>query len=207
MRTNLFIWLWTRLPGRRSEAFERFRAHIQGDRAEVSEAGPEALAAMSARERRAAENMLLRAPADARVIEALGVLATRRAVRRLAATFEREQAPGGDGKLLIAAAAALWRLGPHEAYVRVVAARLRCAPGRGERMDAANALAGMAGEEANEALLDALEDCDALVRHFAARALLEIHGVTFDARALRHVLYRAAERRERGRRAAPAASG
>ena len=103
---------------------------------------------------------------------------------------------------MIAAASALWRLSADETYARAVVERLRGSPSRGERMDAANALAEMEGEEASEALMDALEDEDALVRHFAARALLEMHGVTFDSRAIHHILYRAlGTRRTQGRRA------
>jgi hypothetical protein len=203
MSVHLLIRLCQRFVGAPSPSYETFRAYVEGDRAEVGGCGLDALARLGPRERRRAERLLMRAPPDARVVEALGVLASARAARRLRALFRRERAQGGP--VMIAAAAALWRQGPREEYVCAVIGRLRGAAARAERMDAAAALGVMACAEAQEALTAALEDRDALVRHFAARALLELHGVAVDSRAIHEIVYRGEAGGETGRREAGAA--
>jgi len=128
--------------------------------------------------------MLIEALPDRRAIVGLGALRSRRAERRLTAIFELECAAAqaariaGDkdwrATLLISTAQALWRLEPRQRYARALIGTLRCAPKWAERMDAAAALAEMPTLEVEEALAEALDDRDALVRHHAARALLAI---------------------------------
>lgn len=174
----------------------------------------DALAALQGRERRLAEQMLLNALPDVSAIAGLGELAPRRALRRLTALFEQQCARAQaacvageahwSGAVMIATAAALWRIAPQERFARAVAGRLRYARAASERMDAAAALAGMPTAEVDEALNEALDDRDALVRHHAARALLALHGVEVDARATHFMAYRVmaceAARRQEGLR-------
>jgi hypothetical protein len=151
---------------------------------------------------------------DLAALAALEGRERRLAEQRLSRRFERECAKAqaayaaGDenwrGDLLIATAAALWRVAPQERCARVLIGRLRFARARAERMDAAAALAEMPTAEVARALNEALDDRDALVRHHAARALLAIHGVEIDPRAGQSMVHRVmageAERRETGRR-------
>lgn len=221
MRPNNFVRLGARVRAlfgahaRRSAAFEEFSYSLCADRASPR-GGLDlvALAALQGRERLLAERMLLNAAPEARAIVGLGALATPRAARRLAELFEQERVraqaalidddANWSGALMIATAAALWRIEPREGYARAVIGRLRCARSSGERMDAAVALASMPASEVAEALHEALEDRDALVRHHAARALLKIHGVEVDPRATHCMIYSVmaseAGRREDGRR-------
>ncbi len=114
-----------------------------------------------------------------------------------AAIFEAERAAAqaaraaGDaewrGYGLIAAALAQWRREPRPRYVRAIIERLKFAPSRCERMEAAAALAQMPTPEADAALVEALDDSDALVRHQAACALMAIYGVAVDAGPLQNM--------------------
>jgi len=199
---------------RRSPAFEEFRHGFCAESGSGRRLDFEALAALQGRERRLAEQMLLNALPNLCAISGLGELATPRAKRRLTALFEREcvlaQAAcvAGEahwsGATMIASAAALWRIAPEDRFARAVAGRLRFARAAGERMDAAVALARMPTAEVDQALNEALDDRDALVRHHAARSLLAIHGVEVDARATHCMIYRVmaseAARREEGLR-------
>ncbi len=198
---------------RRSPEFEDFRLSFLGGHAACHDSLDfEALAALGGRERRVAERMLLNALPEARAIAGLGALATGRARRRLAALFEQEIARSRmarladetwSGAVLIETAAALWRIAPHYRYARAVIGRLRDAATWRERTDAAIALARMPTAEVDRALGEALDDDDALVRHYAARAVLEVHGVRVDARAAHSMVYSVmasqAERRATGR--------
>jgi hypothetical protein len=197
--------------GARSPEFEDFRGSFFGGAAARCDGLDfPALAALRGRERRLAEAMLADALPETRAIAGLGALASRRARRRLAALFEQESAAAlrcgetWSGAALIAAAAALWRIAPHYRYARAAIGRLRGAPCGRERIEAAIALGRMPTDEADRALEEALDDEDALVRHYAARALLELHGVPVNARAAHGMIYRVmasqAERRAAGRR-------
>jgi hypothetical protein len=199
---------------RRSPAFEAFRHGFCTEGGAGRRLDLEALASLGGGERRAAERMLLNALPDASAVAGLGELATRRAARRLTSLFEQECARaqaaciGGDahwsGALMIATAAALWRIAPQDRFARALIGRLRYARAASERMDAGLALARMPTAEVDEALNEALDDRDALVRHHAARSLLAIHGVEVDVRATHCMIYRVmageAARREEGRR-------
>ena len=198
---------------RRSPAFEEFRHGFCAEGGEGRRLDLEALAALEGRERRLAEQMLLNALPDACAIAGLGELATRRALRRLTGLFEQQCARAQaayvagepwSGAVMIAAAAALWRSAPQERFARALIGRLRCALAASERMDAAAALARMPTAEVDEALNEALDDRDALVRHHAARALLAIHGVEVDPRGAHCMIYRVmaseSARREEGLR-------
>lgn len=194
----------------RSPGFEEFRHGLCADRPRPLDL--EALGALQGRERRLAEQMLLNALPDVSAIAGLGELATPRAGRRLSALFEQERlraqaaCAAGDahwsGAVMIAAAAAMWRISPQQRFARALVGRLRYARAASERMDAAVALSRIPTPEADEALNEALDDRDALVRHHAARALLAIHGVEIDPRATHCMIYRVmaseAARREQG---------
>jgi HEAT repeat protein len=135
------------------------------------------------------------------------------ALPEAAAVLEAESAADDADRrrfALIAAAQALWRREPRPRYVRAIIGRLRFSPSRSERMEAAAALAHIPTPEADAALAEALDDGDALVRHHAARALLAIHGVAVDPRAVHIMVYRLmaaqAERQEAAPHASPLAN-
>ncbi len=186
---------------RRSPAFEAFHRSFRAESGSERRLDLDALAALDGRERRLAERILLNALPDACAIAGLGELATRRALRRLTGLFEQECARAQaasvvgeaqeSGAVMIATAAALWRIAPQDRLPRALIARLRCARAASERRDAAVALARMPTAEVDEALNDALDDRDALVRHHAARSLLAIHGVEVDAHGAHCMIYRA----------------
>jgi HEAT repeat protein len=202
-------------PRRRSDAFEAFRFSFLDDpnpgRGGLDTAS---LLKLENREHHLAERMLIEALPDMRAVVGLGMLRSRRAEPRLIQMFQFEcaaaQAAYAAGAsqwrahALIPIAQALWRIAPQACYARVIAGTLRCAARWTERMDAGMALAEMPLPEVEDALIEALEDRDALVRHHAARSLLAIHGLDFDARAINHMVYRVMaedpERREAGRR-------
>jgi hypothetical protein len=185
---------------RRSRAFEAFHHGFCAESGAGRRLDLEALAALEGRERRLAERVLLNALPDVCAIAGLGELATRRAQRRLTRLFEQECARAeaasvageaqGGGAVMIAAAAALWRIAPQDRFAHALIGRLRGARAANERMDAAAALARMPTAEVDEALNDALDDRDALVRHHAARSLLAIHGVEVDPRGAHCMIYR-----------------
>ncbi|MDE3175064.1 MAG: hypothetical protein KGM15_03020 [Pseudomonadota bacterium] len=159
----------------------------------------EVLVALQGRERDLAERMLINALPDLRAVVGLGELVSIKAAPKLKALFEAEcgAAQGARirddadwrGARLIATAEALWRIEPCPRYTRALIGRLRHSAAWSERMDAAAALARMAGAEVEAALNDALDDPDALVRHHAARSLLALHGVEVDARAAHRMVY------------------
>ncbi len=200
---------------RRSPAFDAFRySFLEDANLECDGVDMASLKTLQNREREMAERMLIEALPDLRAVIGLGVLRSRRAEPRLIELFEFECAAAqaariaGDrrwrARALIPIAQALWRIAPQPRYARAIAGTLRCAPSWTERMDAGMALAEMPLPEVEDALIEALDDRDALVRHHAARALLTIHGLDFDARAINHMVYRVMaedpERREGGRR-------
>ena len=130
--------------------------------------------------------MLINALPDASAIIGLGALRSPRAARRPAAIFELECAQARAARIagdvnwrcytLIWTAQALWRIEPQPHLSCEIIGALRHAVMWTERMDAAAALAEMPSAEVEDALTEALDDCDALVRHHAARALLAIMG-------------------------------
>jgi len=200
---------------RRSEDFEAFRFSFLDDRNSARDGLDTAsLLKLQNREHDLAERMLIEALPDTRAVIGLGVLGSRRAEPLLLQMFELECAAAqadhvsGDRQwrahALIPIAQALWRIAPQPRYARAIAGTLRCARSWTERVDAGLALAEMPLPEVEDALVEALDDRDALVRHHAARALLMIHGLDFDARAINHMVYRVMaedpERREGGRR-------
>jgi HEAT repeat protein len=204
------------LFGRRrgSASFEAFRFSFEGASSLCDELETVSLTTLLNRERDLAERMLIEALPDTRAVIGLGALRSRRAEPRLLELFERECAAAQAARIsgdrhwrareMIPIAQALWRIAPQPRYARAIAGTLRCAPNWTERIYAGIALAEMPLPEVEDALIEALDDRDALVRHHAARALLTMHGVGFDARAIDHMVYRVmaedTERREGGRR-------
>jgi HEAT repeat protein len=200
---------------RRSEPFEAFRfSLLEGAHPSCDGLDTASLIKLVNRERKMAERMLIGALPDTRAVIGLGVLRSLRAEPRLRELFERECVAAQAAWIasdrcwracaLIPIAQALWRIAPQPRYARAIAGTLRCAPNWTERIYAAIALAEMPLPEVEDALIEALDDRDALVRHHAARALLTMHGHCFDQRAINHMVYRVMaedpEQREAGRR-------
>ena len=73
-----------------------------------------------------------------------------------------------------------------------------------ERQEAAEALYDVRDPAAVQALLEALDDPEPLVRYHAARGLFAIHGLSAESKDPQHMLYRLmadeASRREGGKR-------
>jgi HEAT repeat protein len=201
------------MPPDASPAFERFRFSFFED-TDSARLGLDtaALAALAGDERVRAEEMLIQALPDMRAVIGLGVLRARQAEPRLAALFDAEQHARRDAKgssdwrpyALIFLAKALWQIRPDARRAAAIIEVLAANDDAIVRQEAAQALYDMRDPAVKEALITALDDAEALVRHHAARALLATYGLPTDAQDPAHMLYRVmskdAARRESGKR-------
>src|SRR5262249_15464329 len=145
---------------------------------------------------------------DVRAVIGLGELRSRRAERQLARLFEAERRAGG-GPRLVYLAKALWQIRPDPRWLAAVTEGLPGAAIDVPRRHAAESLAVFRDPAAVVALVKALDDPAALVRHHAARGLLTIHGLSEEADVMKqhgpeHMMYRVMAddpaRREGGKR-------
>jgi len=152
--------------------------------------------------------MLIQYLPDARGIIGLGELRSRRAERQLAQLFEADRLARGGSKLVYLAKA-LWQIRPDPRWLAAVTEVLACADYDVQRRHAAESLAVFRDPAAVVALVKALDDPAALVRHHAARGLLTIHGLIEEADVMKrgdteHMMYRVMAddpaRREGGKR-------
>ncbi len=188
-----------------SPAFERFRFSFFEDAYSARDGlDTVALAELKGDERTRAEEMLLQYLPDTRGVIGLGVLGSRKAERRLAQLLDdvvqRELQ-------VVYLAKALWQIRPDPRWLAAVTEVLASADNDMQRMNAAEALSVFCDPEAVGALVKALDDPTALVRHHAARGLLAIHGL-LDEDLMKpdgeHMMYRVMSddphRREGGKR-------
>jgi hypothetical protein len=186
-----------------SAAFERFRFSFFDDPDSPRDGlDMEALAALEGDERSQAEDLLLHFLPDTRGVIGLGALRSRRAVSALVQLFEAAQ--GTDRSGLIYLAKALWQIRPDPRWLEALIAVLGSDGEPMRRMTAAIALHDFGDPTAVGALVKALDDPEALVRHHAARGLLALHGLPDDSADPQHMMYRvmstATERRDGGKR-------
>jgi hypothetical protein len=184
-----------------SPAFERFRFSFFEDPYSARDGlDMEALAAIEGEERLRAEDMLIDCLPDTRAAIGLGTLRSLRAEPALVQLFEAEQGTASTVYL----AKALWRIRPSPRWLEAVTDVLASDEEPMQRLTAAEALRDMCDPGAVRALVTALDDEEALVRHHAARGLLALHGVHAASDSPEHMIYRVmsndSERREGGKR-------
>jgi HEAT repeat protein len=171
-----------------------------------------ALAALKGEEAAQAEEMLIGWLPDTRAVIGLGILASRRAEPALTRLFEAEQraqrkaAAAGDDRRptdqLVCLAKSLWRIRPDRRWLDAILGIL-AAGGDWQRQMAVEELRGVNDPVVVPALIKALDDTEPLVRHHAARRLLEMHGLSTESLDPAHMMYRImsgdAARREDGK--------
>jgi hypothetical protein len=169
-----------------SPAFERFRFSFFEDPDSARQGLDfEALLALEGEERVTAEDMLLQSLPDTRGVVGLGQLRCSRAEPALVKLLEVKRNSG-----LILLAKALWQIRPAPLWLEIVIDALASADESMQRMTAAVALHDMSDPASARALVNALDDPEALVRHHAARGLLAFHGLPDDSVDPEHIVYR-----------------
>jgi hypothetical protein len=130
----------------------------------------QSLASLEGEEREEAERLLLEAlnSGDYRPAVGLRVLGSQAAVKKL-----KEKLGNASGKEAVETALAIWEIAEWPPAVNVIIRELQEHPFWGDRMDAARALRNINKPEVVKALLKALDDEEALVRHHAAESLIE----------------------------------
>ena len=209
-----------------SAEFERFRFSFFEDEMSARDGlATAALAQLQGEEAARAEEMLIGLLPDARAVIGLGILHSRRAEPELTRMFEAEQRAQREAKTeaktqdknqdntagdeswptdqLVYLAKSLWRIGPDRRWLDAILGIL-AAGGDWQRQMAAEELRGVGDPVVVPALIKALDDTEPLVRHHAARGLLEMHGLSTESWDPAHMMYRImskdAARREGGKR-------
>jgi HEAT repeat protein len=202
-----------------SSAFERFRFSFFEDTDSARQGlDTAALAELEGEERARAGEMLLHHLPDTRAVIGLGVLRSRRAEPPLVQLFDAERQAQRNAKLnaklgverdwwsykLVELAKALWQIRSDQRWPEAEIDVLASADDPGERQSAAEALYVFRDPAAVRALVTALDDPKALVRHHAACALLAIHDLPCPDDDVQHMVYRVMAnepgRREGGKR-------
>jgi hypothetical protein len=183
-----------------SAAFERFRFSFFEDKNSARDGlATAALAELQGEEAARAEEMLIGFLPDAWAVIGLGILRSRRAEPALTRMFEAEQraqheaaAAGGEPwqtDQLVYRAKALWRIRPDRRWLDAILGVL-AAGGGWQRQMAVEELRGVSDPVVVPALIGALDDTEPLVRHHAARRLLEMHGLPTESWEPTHVMFR-----------------
>jgi HEAT repeat protein len=160
-----------------SQYFQRFQDSFLGDPFDAWHDGldKEALLMLEGEEREDAERLLLQmlaSDSDSRAAVGLGLLKSKKAEAML-----KENLSATAGSTRVAVAQALWSIVGHKPSAAVLIDTLRNHSFFGARIDAARALKAVKTRKSKEALLDALNDEDLVVRATAADSLLEMHGI------------------------------
>ena len=205
-----------------SAEFERFRFSFFEDEMSARDGlATAALAQLQGEEAARAEEFLIGLLPDARAVIGLGILRSRRAEPELTRMFEAEQRAQREAKTqdrtqdntagdepwptdqLVYLAKSLWRIRPDRRWLDAILGIL-AAGGDWQRQMAVEELRGVGDPVVVPALITALDDTEPLVRHHAARGLLEMHGLSTESREPAHMMYRImskdAARREGGKR-------
>ena len=181
-----------------SAAFERFRYAFFDDPASARDGlDMSSLEALEGDERGQAETMLLAFLPDSRAVIGLGALRSRKAEAQLVRLFEVERKqqiearnnaamqPDGPDQwhpsAMLYLAQALWRIHSDPRWPQAAIEVLSSARDWVFRHEAVQALDGVGEPAAVQALTDALDDTEPLVRHAAARALLKLHRLPEEA--------------------------
>ena len=194
-----------------SAAFERFRFSFFEDNNSARDGlATSALAELQSEEASRAEEMLIGFLPDTRAVIGLGILQSRRADPELTRMFEAEQRAqreAADNKpwpidQLVYLAKSLWRIRPDRRWLDAILGILG-AGGDWQRQMAVEELRGVSDPVVVPALIGALDDSEPLVRHHAARGLLEMHGLSTESWEPTHMMFRImskdAARREHGK--------
>ncbi|MDR3487460.1 MAG: HEAT repeat domain-containing protein [Bradyrhizobium sp.] len=194
-----------------SAAFERFRFSFFEDKNSARDGlAIPALSQLQGEEAAQAEAMLIGLLPDTRAVIGLGILRSRRAEPELTRMFEAEQparrkATGDEPwptDQLVYLAKSLWRIRPDRRWLDAILGVL-ASGGDWQRQMAAEELRGVGDPVVVPALIRTLDDSEPLVRHHAARGLLEMHGLSTESLDPAHMMYRImsddAARRERGK--------
>ena len=205
-----------------SAEFERFRFSFFEDENSARDGlATVALAQLQGEEAARAEEILIGLLPDARAVIGLGILHSRRAEPELTRMFEAEQRAQREAKTqdrtqdntagdepwptdqLVYLAKSLWRIRPDRRWLDAILGIL-AAGGDWQRQMAVEELRGVSDPVIVPALINALDDTEPLVRHHAARGLLEMHGLSTESWDPAHMMYRImskdAARREGGKR-------
>ena len=195
-----------------STAFERFRySFIEDPKSAQDALDLAALRALDGAERAQAEDILLNLLPDGRGIIGLGVLRSKRAAAALVSLLqiERQEEIQADRDHLeywsdrpVNIAKSLWYIEPTPQWLSIIINELATRPQWTTRMNAAEALLDICDPHATTALVQALDDKEALVRHHVARALLATHGLSVETRDPKHMLYRVMAKDEEERQVA-----
>jgi hypothetical protein len=185
-----------------SAAFERFRfSFFEDENSARLGLATAALAQLQGEEVARAEAMLIEFLPDARGVIGLGVLRSRRAEPELTRLFEAEQRAQREAKTqdktcndpwptdqLVYLAKALWRIRPDRRWLDAILGIL-AAGGNWQRQMAVEELRGVGDPVVVPALIGALDDSEPLVRHHAARGLLEMHGLSTESWEPAHMMF------------------
>jgi HEAT repeat protein len=197
-----------------SPAFERFRFSFFEDENSARDGlATSALAELDGDEAAEAESMLIGYLPDMRAAIGLGVLRSRRAEAELTQMFDtgqqaQREAKAANGEFrstdgLVYLAKALWQIRPDRRWLDAMLDVLASGDGT-QRQTAAEQLRGVRDPAAVPALIKAIDDDEPLVRHHAARRLLDLHGLPTGSWDPAHMMFRVmskdAARREGGKR-------
>ena len=181
-----------------------------------------ALAQLEGEEISRAEGMLIAFLPDTRGVIGLGILRSRRAEPELRRMFEAGQRAQREAETqdktagdepwptdqLVYLAKSLWRIRPDRRWLDAILGIL-ASGGDWQRQMAVEELRDVRDPVAEAALIEALDDTEPLVRHHAARGLLEMHGLPTETRDPAHMMYlimsKDPARREGGKQAILAA--
>jgi HEAT repeat protein len=206
-----------------SAGFERFRFSFFEDEMSARDGlASSALAKLEGEEVSRAEGMLIAFLPDTRGVIGLGILRSRRAEPELTRMFEAEQRAQREAETqdktagdepwptdqLVYLAKSLWRIRPDRRWLDAILGIL-ASGGDWQRQMAVEELRDVRDPVAEAALIEALDDTEPLVRHHAARGLLEMHGLPTETRDPAHMMYlimsKDPARREGGKQAILAA--
>ena len=181
-----------------------------------------ALAQLEGEEISRAEGMLIAFLPDTRGVIGLGILRSRRAEPELTRMFEAGQRAQREAETqdktagdepwptdqLVYLAKSLWRIRPDRRWLDAILGIL-ASGGEWQRQMAVEELRDVRDPVVEAALIEALDDTEPLVRHHAARGLLEMHGLPTETRDPAHMMYlimsKDPARREGGKQAILAA--
>ena len=192
-----------------SAEFEDFRfSFLEDENSARLGLATAALAQLQGEEAARAEEILIGLLPDARAVIGLGILRSRRAEPELTRMFEAEQRALREAKTqdknnqdktagdepwptdqLVYLAKSLWRIRPDRRWLDAILGIL-AAGGDWQRQMAVEELRGVSDPVAVSALIKALDDTEPLVRHHAARGLLEMHGLSTETLDPAHMMFR-----------------
>jgi HEAT repeat protein len=183
-----------------SAAFERFRFSFFEDKNSARDGlATSALGGLQGEEAVRAEELLIGFLPDTRGVIGLGILRSRRAEPELTRLFEAEQRAQREAEAagdepwptdqLVYLAKALWQIRPDRRWLDAILGVLASGDDW-QRQMAVEELRGVSDPVIVPALIGAIDDTEPLVRHHAARRLLEMHGLSTESHDPAHMMFR-----------------